>query len=51
MIIDIPLIISVNADNEKEAEDLVADIMNDTMAIEVLCEGWRFISDEEVNTL
>lgn len=51
MIIDIPLIISVNADNEREAEDLVADIMYDTMAIEVLCEGWRFISDEEVNTL
>lgn len=51
MIIDIPLIISVNADNEREAENLVADIMYDTMAIEVLCEGWRFISDEEVNTL
>lgn len=51
MVIDIPLIISVEADNEKEAEDLVADIMYDTMSIEVLCEGWRFISDEEVNTL
>jgi len=46
MLVDIPIIISVEADNEREAEDLVSDIMNDTMAIEVLCEGWRFIQDD-----
>jgi len=48
MVIDIPLIISVEADNEKEAEDLVADIMYDTISIEVLCEGWRFIEDDKI---
>lgn len=43
MLFDIQINVKIEADNELEAEELLSDIMNETVALENKLVGWEYI--------